>query len=794
MKDASIISLDIETYGAAKHRKDWGSLPDQKYFHPRKSEYWQGVTREDLVLTCAITVAEADTRVNGCWSKKALAELKPGETFVLEMHRKMDREVLANWIRHADTIIGSNIQFDLLYLRRFDNAFKFLLDGRHTYIDTTIVAYLWNELSSSRSLKKLGPLLGQFTYAESLAGGRFNHVSDEKLAHYNAEDTHNTLLALAALAERMPAVTDKLSPQCVKHYSDAIHSVVEMSEEGIPFSSMLLEQLHDELDEQLEVAREKAEDCGLVLSGKGSAQSKDQFFLDAVKMIEDSGFEGILDLLEITPKTRKVSHSKKNRITLQQHLPESPTGTQLIRDGLKWFGQFQDAQKLLSTYVFPLLLHKRNDPLNFRSSIIPWLTHQPKTASFLTPSATPSGPMTLPLSKSMEKSSTSTQKLSTPSSPKCIPEEQVETQEHCGPLMPPQSMSCLFEQAMKNNSSLTPNRLRLRFPDRRSPARADSAAFPSWFITPSRVKNDQGSEGGTIQGRITCKDPSAQTFPPHIKECMVSRYVGGSIIGIDLSQIELRVAALLSGETSMIDSYINGLDLHADRARSLWPDYDDQPGEQKKRRQVGKMMNFADLFLSSANTMRQQVYAQSGGDINLPAEIFQQVVKTRPKLRPILTQWQRNLIHTAKVSGRVELPIIGQSRNFSNISKERSEIVNFPVQTTASNLMMQIQSRFQAEVHRRFKRGVDSPRMFLQIFDAIYVDCPPSTADIAEDCFNDVINACMSPLGYWGILTSHYKREPIPLLFDVELQENRSWSEPPHEQPIQTRSRNTGAA
>ena len=789
--DSPIISLDIETYGAAKHRRDGRKLPSQKYFHPRKSQYWQRVEKQDLILTCAITVAESDPRKNKTWDRASIQALKPGETFVLEMDKSMHRECLALWLKHADTIIGSNIQFDLLFLRAYDNAFKFLLDGRHTYIDTTIVAYLWNELSSSRSLKKLGPLLGQFTYDESLAGGnRFDSVSDEKLVKYNAEDTHNTLLVLAELARRMPATTDKLSDFCINHYSGAIHSVLCMTEEGIPFSSVELERLHDELEEKLEVSRAKAEDCGLVLSGKGSAQSKNEFFNDAVTLIERAGQENILDLLDKTPKTQKISHSKKNRVILSQYLPDSPTGKSLVKEGLHWFSQFQDAQKLLSTYVFPLLLHKRNDSTNLKSSLIPWIG----THSFQTPSPSPADQKEVNLFSNLKTKSTLTSESSTPCS---------------SPFPPPKLTSIPFEQSMqlsseksfikrtlKNNQTSTPLQLKKRFTTERVADVADAAAYPSWFITPSRVKNDQGSEGGTIQGRITCKDPSAQTFPPHIKECMASRFKGGSIVGIDLSQIELRVAALVSGEPSIRNAYINGEDLHAARARSLWSDYDQVPGEKKRRRQVGKMMNFADLFLSSANTMREQVYAQSNGDIDLPIEVFRDVVKTRNEIRPVLTSWQKEMMWIAKSRQRIELPLIGQSRYFSDIAKERSEIVNFPIQTTASNLMMQIQFHLQKELNRQYPPYIsERPRLFLQVFDAVYIDTPPKLVGMMGDIFKIAIEKVCAPSGYWGILTQHYASPFIPLDFDVEVLATRT--PPPetrHEQSVQTRSCHEGAA
>ena len=709
--DPPIISLDIETYGASRPTHDWRRLPPQEYFHPRKSEYWQGVHRGDLILTCAITVMKSDPR-DGKWNRQAIEQLEPGDTFVLDMSRSMDQKVLSNWLRHADTIIGSNLQFDLIYLRRFLNDYKFLLDGRHTYIDTTIVAYLWNELSSSRSLKKLGPLLGQFSYDESLQGGnRFNHATDERLIKYNGQDTHNTVLVLSELARRLPKNTCKLSEFSINHYSQAINAVVNMSEAGIPFSSIKLQTIKTSLEGQINTAMQQCSDYGLILSGKGSAQSKTEFFDDVVTSIESAGGD-VIDLLEKTPKTKKISHSKKNRLILEQHLEDTESNEQQL-EALKNFGKFQEAQKLLSTYVFPLLLHKRNNPTNFKSSLIPWHDKLERPFRF--------------------------------------------------------EATDIIQDSLENNNTITPKQLEERFSPRADELMADCAVYPSWFITPSRVKEDEGSQGGTVQGRITCKDPSAQTFPPQIKNCITTRFDArheGVIVGIDLSQIELRVAAMLSGEDSMINSYMNDLDLHADRARSLWPNYDTEPDQKKQRRQVGKMMNFADLFLASANTMREQVYAQSGGDINLPIDIYQRVVQTREQVRPSLSSWQKKLLHIAKTKGRIELPLIGQSRSFTDIASERSEIVNFPVQTTASNLMMQIQAHFLSNLQDL--SHTQAPRLFLQIFDAVYVDTPGNLVDAVGECFDRAVQTVVSPSGYWGRLAEWLGREPLPIKFDVE--------------------------
>lgn len=68
---------------------------------------------------------------------------------------------------------------------------------------------------------------------------------------------------------------------------------------------------------------------------------------------------------------------------------------------------------------------------------------------------------------------------------------------------------------------------------------------------------------GTVTGRLSCENPNLQQVPrdPRIRS-LISAPDGWTLIECDLSQIELRVAAELSGERAMIHAFINGIDIH----------------------------------------------------------------------------------------------------------------------------------------------------------------------------------------------------------------------------------------
>jgi len=661
-----LISLDIETYGACTHNSKGQVLPSQSAFHPQRALITDGVSRDNMVLTCTIT-----TEVHSCPCTKnykaiTLDQAKPCCTFTMHMDQEKDRVLLHRWLTWADAILGMNLPFDLQFLRACDHRFQFALPpyGK-TLFDLSILNYLHSELRPERSLKSLGPVLGTHAYKRTIKDGKFRSPHDPEFLDYAAQDTHNTLLASSELARRIlldwPG-TDKLSDYCIRHYSDCLWTIITMSEAGIPMSRKDLENLQSTLLTQASDAMAKAESHGVQLEGTGSAKSKTEFLNVTNGLLSSRGVDILSHpLAQFTEKTRAFSFSDANRNLIRGFLRDTDTREIAI---LEAAAAHQQAQKMLSTYIWPLLHGKRNKPEDKSSTILP-----------------------LP---------------------------------HAG--------------------------------------EADGLAFPVWYPVPSASKDASGSEGGTIQGRITCKNPSAQTFPPTIKATIKSRFHGGTILSLDLSQIELRVAALCSGDKSLLAAFNDGLDLHTDRAVQLFGQSClSSPTFKKLERQVGKTMNFADLFLASPFRMRMSVHEMTGQ--LMPLSFFEEVAETRPDARPGLHTWQQSLIRTADAQGSLTLPFTGQSRTFVGGSSEHlNEIVNFPIQTQAGNTLLAIQRAIAPLLSPHVK-------MFLQIYDAVYLDVHPS---VDLDSLKQKLKFHIEEVrdtGYWAMLQSHYGHT-VPLEYD----------------------------
>tara|TARA_R110002126_G_scaffold74739_4_gene186309 strand:+ start:7261 stop:9345 length:2085 start_codon:yes stop_codon:yes gene_type:complete len=694
MTSPRIISLDIETYGAAATNGRGQMLPAQTVFHPARAIATDGVAHQDLVLTCAITIPAAEPAPAGkpgTWNLDGIGQLQPGVTFTLNLTDPTTHDTLLAWLRHAHTIVGMNLPFDILWLRAFSPSIALALNGRHTLIDLSVVNYLHSELRPERSLKSLGPVLGTHAYNDAATlkdGRRFPSPTSPELHAYNAQDTHNTMLAIAHLARRIQRDypnTDKLSTFSVQHFSDTLWSTIRMSEVGIPFSLSGLSNLETSLIKQAEDAINCAAAGGVLIEGEGSVQSQREFMsrcIDDVLPVNPDFLSH--PLLSYTEKAKELSWSSENRRLIASHLPDSHPARTIFECADK----HSTAQKLVSSYTYPLLRHRRTKPTDKSSVLIP-VTGTPGIG----------------------------------------------------------------------------------------------VAYPTWYTVPS-VPKDSGSEGGTIQARITCKNPAAQTFPAVIKDCETSRYPGGSIVSFDLSQIELRVAAVLSGDPTLLAAFNSGVDLHTQRTLAIFGQDSKDRTDFKSLRQIGKTVNFADLFGASSARLQRSVLDMSG--TLYPLSFFDQIVASRHAQRPKLVEWQYSLCKIAESQGYIELPYTGHTRTFTGFRLDErawrnkrelkqvlarggksliSEVCNFPVQATAGNVMLAIQNF----IHRTLgpltsPTSRKQPQLFLQVYDALYFDCPPGTEEHAADLMHAAVQFVESA-GYWYQLCNRSGHH-APLIYE----------------------------
>jgi len=101
---------------------------------------------------------------------------------------------------------------------------------------------------------------------------------------------------------------------------------------------------------------------------------------------------------------------------------------------------------------------------------------------------------------------------------------------------------------------------------------------------------------GTATGRLSSKNPNLQNIPARnelglkIREAFVAEN-GKKLIGIDYSQIELRLLAHFSQDKTLVDAFKNEKDIHLQTAIALFGEE-----EAKAKRAIAKTVNFGLLY------------------------------------------------------------------------------------------------------------------------------------------------------------------------------------------------------
>jgi hypothetical protein len=306
-----IISLDVETYGAFScWDKGSGACPDQTVFNPALSKQIDRVHLPcRLVPQCAVTIVSGEPSDPTGW--------EPKETAVFDMCT--EQHLVLDLVRNADTIVGSNIVYDLSYLREFSGFASWLVEyPLPTLVDTIILSWLHSGTRKERSLKALGPALGAFAYDRTLKAGKFPFPMCADAIKYNAQDTHNAVLAARALAQRIHDEQGrKLTPSAIMFHSDRLWNILDLSHNGQHFSANELRYATDNLAHTTEVIGAELYKSEIFTSGEGSGSSQSELIDRASSAAADYMLE-LHDsrLLEYSDKKRSVRNNRENRKVL----------------------------------------------------------------------------------------------------------------------------------------------------------------------------------------------------------------------------------------------------------------------------------------------------------------------------------------------------------------------------------------------------------------------------------------------------------------------------------------------
>jgi DNA polymerase-1 len=266
-------------------------------------------------------------------------------------------------------------------------------------------------------------------------------------------------------------------------------------------------------------------------------------------------------------------------------------------------------------------------------------------------------------------------------------------------------------------------------------------ALPKLVDDQSRLHTDFRQDVAAT-GRLSSADPNLQNIPVRseigrkIREAFIPEK-GNVFVSADYSQFELRLAAVLAGDTAMIEDFNADIDIHAKTASDV---YKIPLAEvTKAQRRDAKVINFGVLY-----GMGPHALAQNTGMSFHEAKTF---IDEYFRLRAPIRRYIDETIAHAKREGYVET-YFGRRRptpdasssNFMVRQAAERAAANMPIQGTEADLMKMAMLEVEEKLG---DRGVQ----VLQIHDSILVECPEKHAEAVSQLLKDAMENIYPELG-----------------------------------------------
>lgn len=260
-------------------------------------------------------------------------------------------------------------------------------------------------------------------------------------------------------------------------------------------------------------------------------------------------------------------------------------------------------------------------------------------------------------------------------------------------------------------------------------------------------------------GRLSSNDPNLQNIPirtdlgNEVRKAFIAEE-GKVLLSLDYSQIELRIAASLSGDDEMIKIFNNNGDFHSATAARIFNVEEKQVTSSQRR--AAKTINFSVLYGVSAFGLSERTEMERGE----AAEYIKKYYQVFGKLK----QYIDSLIAEVHQSGFLCNPL-GRIRYFPDIhspnwglrSAAERAAVNMPIQSLAADIIK------LAMINVESKNSELKPecQMILSVHDELVFEVNEKKA---EECSKELKK----------IMESVYNLE-VPLVVEAKI--GRNWSE-----------------
>lgn len=260
-------------------------------------------------------------------------------------------------------------------------------------------------------------------------------------------------------------------------------------------------------------------------------------------------------------------------------------------------------------------------------------------------------------------------------------------------------------------------------------------------------------------GRLSSNDPNLQNIPirtelgREIRKAFIAEK-GFVLISADYSQIELRVAADLSGDKKLIEIFKAGKDIHTSTAAFMHQLPEDKITPELRR--TAKEVNFGVLYGMGPHGLAQRTgmdYARAKQFIDSYFSAFSGLAKYLETVK----EMARSVGYVeTKYGRRLQLPDIFSGVQQIKAAAERLA-TNMPIQGTAADIIKMAMIEIDKGLHKVEPKA----RMLLQVHDELVFEAPEASVKKVSD----FIHECME-----GVAKLH-----VPVV--AEVHSGKNWQE-----------------
>lgn len=265
------------------------------------------------------------------------------------------------------------------------------------------------------------------------------------------------------------------------------------------------------------------------------------------------------------------------------------------------------------------------------------------------------------------------------------------------------------------------------------------------------------SQTGTATGRLSSSEPNLQNIPVkteagrNFRKYFVPENDNYVLIDADYSQIELRILAHVSGDETMISSFVSGEDIHTTTAAKVFGiSPQDVTPELRKR---AKAVNFGIVYGIGEYSLSEDLGISRVQAKNYIESYFEKFPQVYDYLQGIKQTAEQNGFVLTELGRKRWIPeILSSNKNLKHFGERVA--MNSPIQGAAADII----KIAMVEISKRLKEEKLDAKLILQVHDELLIEANKSCADRAFE----ILTECMES----AIELS------VPLLIDAHMGKN----------------------